>query len=274
MASRQALPRFSGVADPGSSHYLPLLPFRWDLQAFAGFHSQASSTFSDTVDTVTPRAFKLGALLAAASLASAGVLQSQNAPSASVAAATAKPATAASVAAGLESRKPFAMFSESATRLREGIVERAREAIGTRYSLGASTLGKGFDCSGLVRYVMSAIDMVLPRTAQTQSQVGVEIPKDIAALEPGDVLTFGTGKRISHVGIYIGDGKMIHASTSQRRVIETSLTRRSSPLIRQWQGVRRYVIDAPMALNDSVLELLSPTVAVNDTLLGPLNPPG
>lgn len=166
------------------------------------------------------------------------------------------------------------MFSESATRLREGIVERAHEAIGTRYRLGASTLGKGFDCSGLVRFVMSAIDMVLPRTAQTQSQVGVEIPRDIAALEPGDVLTFGTSKRISHVGIYIGDGKMIHASTSQRRVIETSLTSRSSPLIRQWQGVRRYVMEAPVALNDSVLELISPTVAVKDTLLGPLKPPG
>ncbi len=167
------------------------------------------------------------------------------------------------------------MFSESATRLREGIVDRAREAVGTRYRLGASSLGKGFDCSGLVRYVMSAIDMVLPRTAQTQSQVGVEIPKDIAALEPGDVLTFGTGKHISHVGIYIGDGKMIHASTSQRRVIETSLTRRSSSLIRQWQGVRRYVVDAPVTLNDSLLELIGPSVAVKDTLLGPrLNPPG
>lgn len=139
-----------------------------------------------------------------------------------------------------EVRKPFAEFSASAERLREGVVSKAREAVGTKYKLGGTKLGVGFDCSGLVQFAMSALEIVLPRTAQSQSQVGVEVPKDVAALQPGDVLTFGTGKRISHVGIYVGDGKMIHASTSKRRVIETSITQRS-PLIRQWKGVRRYV---------------------------------
>ena len=136
----------------------------------------------------------------------------------------------------LESRKPFAAFSASAERLRESIVEKARGSIGTRYKLGASKPGVGFDCSGLVRYVMGALDIVLPRTADNQSKVGTEVPKDVAALQPGDVLTFGRGKRISHVGIYVGDGKMIHASTSKRRVIETSLKNSRSSLIRQWQG--------------------------------------
>lgn len=131
---------------------------------------------------------------------------------------------------------------------------KARDAIGTRYRLGASRLGVGFDCSGLVRYVMSALDIALPRTAQSQSTVGIEVPKDIAALKPGDVLTFGTTKRISHVGIYVGEGKMIHASTSKRKVIETSLSRRS-PLIRQWQGVRRYVIESTAIAGDSLLAL-------------------
>ena len=152
----------------------------------------------------------------------------------------------------LESRKPFAAFSASAERLRESIVEKARGSVGTKYKLGASKPGVGFDCSGLVRYVMGALDMVLPRTAQSQSKVGTEVPKDVAALQPGDVLTFGRGKRISHVGIYVGDGKMIHASTSKRRVIETSLDRRSS-LIRQWQGVRRYVDGSTKAFSDSIL---------------------
>lgn len=152
----------------------------------------------------------------------------------------------------LESRKPFAAFSASAERLRESIVEKARGSVGTKYKLGASKPGVGFDCSGLVRYVMGALDMVLPRTAQSQSKVGVEVPKDVAALQPGDVLTFGRGKRISHVGIYVGNGKMIHASTSKRRVIETSLTQRSS-LIRQWQGVRRYVDGSTKAFSDSIL---------------------
>lgn len=152
----------------------------------------------------------------------------------------------------LESRKPFAAFSASAERLRDGIVERARESLGTKYKLGGSKAGVALDCSGLVRYVMGALDMVLPRTAQGQSKVGVEVPKDVAALKPGDVLTFGRGKRISHVGVYVGDGKMIHASTSKRRVIETSLNQRSS-LIRQWQGVRRYVDGSTKAFGDSIL---------------------
>ncbi|HEY0928360.1 MAG TPA: C40 family peptidase [Gemmatimonas sp.] len=154
--------------------------------------------------------------------------------------------------ATLESRKPFATFSASAERLRESIVEKARGSVGTKYKLGASKPGVGFDCSGLVRYVMGAIDMVLPRTAQSQSKIGTEVPKDVAALQPGDVLTFGRGKRISHVGIYVGNGKMIHASTSKRRVIETSLNQRSS-LIRQWQGVRRYVDGGTKIFSDSIL---------------------
>jgi cell wall-associated NlpC family hydrolase len=99
---------------------------------------------------------------------------------------------------------------------------------------------------------MSMLDVVMPRTAQGQSKVGTEVPKDVAALKPGDVLTFGRGKRISHVGIYVGDGNMVHASTSQRQVIETSLTKRS-PLIRQWKGVRRFVDANTTQLRDSIL---------------------
>lgn len=152
----------------------------------------------------------------------------------------------------LESRKPFAAFSASAERLRDSVVAKARSSIGTRYRLGGTKPGIGLDCSGLVRYAMSVVDMVLPRTAQGQSQVGTEVPKDVAALKPGDVLTFGRGKRISHVGIYVGDGKMVHASTSKRRVIETSLYSRS-PLIKQWKGVRRMVDANTTKLRDSVL---------------------
>jgi peptidoglycan DL-endopeptidase CwlO len=151
----------------------------------------------------------------------------------------------------LESRKPFAAFSASAERMRDSIVIRARSAVGTRYKLGASKPESGFDCSGLVRYAMSMLDVVLPRTAQGQSKVGTEVPKDVAALQPGDVLTFGRGKQITHVGIYVGDGRMVHASTSKRQVIETPITNRS-PLIRQWKGVRRFVDANSATLRDSI----------------------
>jgi cell wall-associated NlpC family hydrolase len=152
----------------------------------------------------------------------------------------------------IQPKKPFAAFSASAEKLRDSVVSMARLSVGTRYKLGGTKPGIGLDCSGLVRYAMSMLDMVLPRTAATQAKAGTEVPKDLAALKPGDVLTFGRGKRISHVGIYVGDGKMIHASTSQRRVIETSITARN-PLIRQWKGVRRFVDGTTAKFRDSVL---------------------
>lgn len=154
----------------------------------------------------------------------------------------------------LESRKPFAAFSASAQSLRDSVVAKARGQIGTRYKLGGTKPDIAFDCSGLVRYVMGALDVMLPRTAQKQATVGQDVPKDLAALKPGDLLTFGRGKRISHIGIYVGEGRMVHASTSKRRVVETRLTERS-PLIRQWKGVRRVVDGAGATMRDSLLAL-------------------
>ncbi|WP_396223869.1 C40 family peptidase [Gemmatimonas sp.] len=185
---------------------------------------------------MTPRLRHLLPVLAAA-LVSASSAQAQNAGG-----------------VPLESKKPFAAFSASAERMRDSIVSKARGSVGTRYKLGGTKPGVGLDCSGLVRYAMSVLDVVLPRTAQGQAGVGAEIPKDVAALKPGDVLTFGRGSRISHVGIYVGDGKMIHASTSRRRVIETAINRRN-PLIRQWKGVRRFVDTNTAQLRDSMLAM-------------------
>ncbi len=152
----------------------------------------------------------------------------------------------------LESRKPFAAFSASAQSLRDSVVSKARSQIGTRYKLGGTKPNIALDCSGLVKYVMGALNVMLPRTAQKQATAGQEVPKDLAALKPGDLLTFGRGKRISHIGIYVGEGRMVHASTSKRRVIETRLTDRS-PLIRQWKGVRRLVDGANTSVRESLL---------------------
>ena len=155
-------------------------------------------------------------------------------------------------------KKPFAAWSASASALRDSVVAMARSQIGTRYKLGGDTPNIALDCSSLVKYVMSKLNVVVPRTAQQQSRVGEAVPKDLASLKPGDLLTFGKGKSISHVGIYVGDGRMVHASTSQRSVIETTLNARS-PLIRQWTGVRRIVAGSANAFRDSLL-------AIADTL--------
>jgi uncharacterized protein YfaT (DUF1175 family) len=143
-------------------------------------------------------------------------------------------------------RKPFALWSESAQRLRDSLVTVARAQIGTRYVFGGTT-PKGFDCSGLVRYVMAALKVELPRTAAQQARIGDEVSTDPSSLRPGDLLTFGRrGKSggISHIGIYVGEGRYVHASSVAGRVIESDLNRTGSPLIKAWRGVRRIVAGA------------------------------
>ena len=64
--------------------------------------------------------------------------------------------------------------------------------------------------------------------------------KDKNRLRPGDLLTFAKGKRgVSHIGIYVGDGKYVHASSVAGRVIESEIDRPKSSLVRRWAGVRR-----------------------------------
>src|SRR5512132_1945758 len=70
-------------------------------------------------------------------------------------------------------RRPFALWSESAQKLRDSLVSVARAQIGTRYVFGGTT-PNGFDCSGLVRYVMAALKVELPRTAAQQARIGDE----------------------------------------------------------------------------------------------------
>ena len=155
------------------------------------------------------------------------------------------PAVAQSAARteGLQQRRPFTAWSESVHSFRDSLVAVARAQIGTRYVLGGTT-PKGFDCSGLVRYVMAALKVDLPRTAAQQAQTGLEVDRDRNNLRPGDLLTFGKkGKSgVSHIGIYVGNGRYIHASSVAGRVIESDLSRTGSPLIKAWRGVRRMVI--------------------------------
>ncbi|HEX5580979.1 MAG TPA: C40 family peptidase [Gemmatimonadaceae bacterium] len=128
--------------------------------------------------------------------------------------------------------------------MRDSIVALARAQIGTRYVLGGTTPERGFDCSGLIKYIAEALGMDVPRTADQQSRAGLAVEKDPKRLRPGDLLTFGNGKRVSHIGIYVGDGKYIHASTGSGKVIESRLDRPLYRGVKPWKGVRRLLADA------------------------------
>jgi cell wall-associated NlpC family hydrolase len=82
---------------------------------------------------------------------------------------------------------------------------------GIKYKYGGSNPDTGFDCSGFVRYVFSqAANLTLPPTARAISQIGKTVKKD--ELQPGDLVFFNTLKSaFSHVGIYVGDNKFVHA---------------------------------------------------------------
>lgn len=97
----------------------------------------------------------------------------------------------------------------------------ASKYVGVRYSYGGTST-KGFDCSGYVRYVFNELGVTsLPRSSSAMYGEGESVKK--SDLQPGDLVFFNTsGKGVSHVGIYIGSGKFIHASTS-KGVIKTSL---------------------------------------------------
>lgn len=87
------------------------------------------------------------------------------------------------------------------------------EVVGTPYKWGGTTI-QGFDCSGFIRYVFNQFETKLPRTSKSQAQVGTKVDKH--ELRPGDLVFFNTdGKGISHAGIYIGEGKFAHSSSSR-----------------------------------------------------------
>jgi cell wall-associated NlpC family hydrolase len=143
----------------------------------------------------------------------------------------------------------LAGMSASASSLRDSIVAFTRAQIGTRYRHGGASPQRGFDCSGLVQYVMSRFEMVLPRTAKQQAAAGVVVARDTSLLRPGDLLTFASGSKasISHIGIYVGNGHFVHASSVAGRVIESPLNRAPAPKIKVWRGVARipWMADPP-----------------------------
>lgn len=143
-------------------------------------------------------------------------------------------------AAGAQSVKPFAEFSTSALNLRDSVVAVARAQVGKRYRTGGTTPERGFDCSGLVKYVLEAMRVDVPRTSREQSRIGAAIPRDTTQLRPGDLLLFGKPKSgVSHVGIYVGNGRYVHASSVAGRVIESPLDRPPSALIKAFKSARR-----------------------------------
>ena len=94
------------------------------------------------------------------------------------------------------------------------VLFRAIALVGTPYRYGGNTPAGGFDCSGLVGYVfMDAAGVALPRTSSDMSDLSAR-KLDREALQAGDLVFFAEGRHVGHVGIYVGEGRFVHAPNS------------------------------------------------------------
>ena len=123
---------------------------------------------------------------------------------------------------------PVAKGAESGEAyLREELVRSARSFLGVPYLWGGASMETGFDCSGLTMTVYQLSGLDLPRTSREQFMAGN--PVELSSLEKGDLVFFAPGgEKISHVGIYTGNGQFIHApergSGSRRILSQTAIS--------------------------------------------------
>jgi len=127
----------------------------------------------------------------------------------------------------------------SALGTAQDLTSAALDLIGIRYKWGGNTPETGLDCSGLVRYAFQqATGVTLPRTAKDMSRLG----ETVAArdLQPGDLVFFNTRRfAFSHVGIYLGDNRFVHAPRRGREVEVATLD--SGFWQKRFNGARRMV---------------------------------
>lgn len=159
-----------------------------------------------TVTTVGPVAIQ----------ARIAAIQSQFAIMAGASASTSVSQSSSSVSQSASFAEALAKASPAATEGPRGggsvsgdrVVADARRYLGIPYVWGGTDPAKGFDCSGLVQHVYKDLGVDLPRLVHEQARVGTRVPS-LAKARPGDLVIFGSS--YTHVGIYIGNGKMIAA---------------------------------------------------------------
>ena len=114
----------------------------------------------------------------------------------------------------------------------------AMSLIGVKYKWGGNTPQSGLDCSGFIKYVFGdSLNIVLPRTALGMSKIG-DVIENKDELKPGDLVFFNTLKRkFSHVGIYLGDNRFIHAPRKGRNIEITQFD--NAYWTKRFNGARR-----------------------------------
>ncbi len=105
----------------------------------------------------------------------------------------------------------------------DSLISSAMGLLGVAYRYGGTSASTGFDCSGFMQHIFRrSMQISLPRTSAEQARMGVAVSR--GELQPGDMVFFNTaGRRISHVGLYIGNNRFIHAPRTGKSIEITSL---------------------------------------------------
>ena len=132
----------------------------------------------------------------------------------------------------------FNGFGFGNTKKGKKIINDAKKKLGRKYVWGATGQRDTYDCSGFTSYVFKKNGINIPRTSINQSKFGKFVSRN--NLKKGDLIFFDTSKRrkgyVNHVGIYMGDGKFIHASSAKKKVVVSKL---ASFYAKRYKGARR-----------------------------------
>jgi cell wall-associated NlpC family hydrolase len=200
------------------------------------FTAPKAPSAEESAATVQPSSFDPAALIT-----SATPLKNVQTTSASPIYGTAVTTTTTTFVSGSFSRggspRDMARWAMANNRFGDGIAKQALSYRGMPYIRGASSPNRGFDCSGLVYYLLRQRGYNPPRTAAGLTGMGASVSR--GALKPGDIVFFAnTYKRgVSHVGVYIGKGKFVHAANAGAGVRTDSLN--SSYYAGKYWGARR-----------------------------------
>ena len=118
-----------------------------------------------------------------------------------------------------------ALYGEGVTDVRIALCEFAKQYVGNRYVWGGTSLTNGADCSGFVLSVFRNYGVSLPHSSVAQANCGTRI--NVSEAQPGDLICYGNGRRINHVAIYIGGGRVVHASNERTGIIISNAYYRS-----------------------------------------------
>lgn len=122
-------------------------------------------------------------------------------------------------------------YGEGMSDLRVSLVNYGMQFIGNPYVWGGTSLTKGCDCSGYVQSIFRKYGYSLPRTSREQAKVGTKI--SLAEAKPGDLVFYGKGGTVNHVGIYIGNGQIVNASNRRTGIKVSNATYRTPYAVRR-----------------------------------------